>query len=63
MELAANVIAELMYAQCDVVANKYLLLAAFFDHRKNVSALSEEDQKIVVKGKTTIRKYTVGWDL
>ena len=48
--MAANIIAELMYAQCDVNGNKYLLLSAFIDHRKNGSSLSVEDQKIVVKG-------------
>ena len=48
-ELAGNIIAESMYAQYDVDANKYLLLEAFIDHRKNGSALSAEDQKIIVR--------------
>ena len=50
VEHAANIIAESMYAQCDVNGNEYLLLKAFIDYRKNGSALSVEDQKIVVKG-------------
>ena len=34
IELAANVIAESMYAQCDVNGNKCLLLEAFINHKK-----------------------------
>ena len=49
-ELAANIIAELMYVQCDADGNECLSLAAFIDHRKSSSALSVEDQKIVVTG-------------
>ena len=48
-ELAANIFAESMYTQCDVDKNEYLLLEAFLNHRKNCSALSVEDQRIVVK--------------
>ena len=33
-ELAANMIAESMYAQCDVNRNLYLLLEVFVNHRK-----------------------------
>ena len=50
IELAANIIAELMYAQCDINGNEYLLLEAFIDRRKNSSALSVEDQKVVIRG-------------
>ena len=49
-ELAANIIAELMYAQCHVKGSEYLLLEAFINHRKNGSALSVDDQKEVIKG-------------
>ena len=48
-KLAANIIAEKMYAQCDIDENKYRLLEAFIDDRKNGS-LIVEDQKVVVKG-------------
>ena len=41
---------ELVYAQCDVNGNEYLLLEVFVDHRKNGSALSEQDQKVILKG-------------
>ena len=49
-ELAANVIAESMYTQCDVDRNEYLLLEAFIDKKNYGLALSVEDQKIVIKG-------------
>ena len=62
-ELVATIIAESMYAQCDVNWNEYLLLKAFIDHRKNDSALSVEDQKVIIKGQETLRKSTAGWDI
>ena len=62
-ELAANIIAESMYAQCDNHQNEYLLLEALINHRKNGSALSVEDQQIVVKGSETLRKSKGGWDI
>ena len=49
VELAANLIKELAYAQCDVNGDKFLILKMFVDHRQNDSAPSVEDQKIVVK--------------
>ena len=61
IELAANIITELMYAQCDNDRNKYLLLLAFINHRKTGSALSIENQKVVVRGQE--RKSTDSWDI
>ena len=49
-ELAANIIADSIYASCDVNGYEYLLLEAFINYKKNGSALSVRDQKIVVKG-------------
>ena len=49
-DLAVNIIAESMYAQCDVGRNDSLLLEAFINHRKNGSTLSVDDQKVVIKG-------------
>ena len=57
-ELAVNIIAELMYVQCNVDGNEYLLFEAFINHRKNGLALSVEDQIIVVNGQETLRKST-----
>ena len=48
IEFIANIIAESLYAQCDVVFNEYLLLPSFFDHRKSDKGLSLEDQMIMV---------------
>ena len=63
MELAANIIADSMYAHCDVNGNEYSLLYSFLDHRKNGLAFSVEDKKIVVKGQETLRRSTAGWDI
>ena len=62
-ELTAIIIAESMYAQCDVDGNDYLLLESSIDHRKDDSALSVEDQNIVVKGRYILRKSTAGQDI
>ena len=62
-ELAGNIIAESMYAQCDVDGDEYLYLEAFVNHRKSSSALSVKGQKIVVKGKETLRNSTAGWNI
>ena len=44
-ELAANITAESMYAQCDVDRNEYLLFESFIDHKKLDLALGVVDQK------------------
>ena len=62
-ELAVNIAAESIYDPCDIKGNKYLLLEAFVDHRKNASALSAEDQRKVVVGRETLRKSTTCWDI
>ncbi len=41
-ELAANVIAQNMFAQCDSEGNQYLLLAGIVDHRKDTSAVEKD---------------------
>ena len=58
--MSGHIIAESMQAQCDVDRNEYLLLEAFIDHIKDGSALSVEDQKIVVKSMKLLRKSTAG---
>ena len=50
-ELAAYIIAESVYTQCDVNGNEYLLLEAFVNNRKNSSALNIENKKIAIKCK------------
>ena len=39
-KLAANIIAESMYVQCDVNVNEYLLFEEFINHRKDCSDLN-----------------------
>ena len=46
-EITEFIIAELIYALCDIDGNGYILLEALIHHRKTDSSLSEEDQKIV----------------
>ena len=46
-KLVANIIAESMYAQCDVNGNEYLLLEAFVDHTRV----------------RNLRKSTACWDI
>eukprot|EP00804_Cyclotella_cryptica_P009101 CCRYP_003177-RA/>CCRYP_003177-RA protein AED:0.23 eAED:0.23 QI:0/0/0/1/1/1/2/0/629 len=60
-ELTANVIAEVMFAQCDEDGNEYVLFDSFVDFQKDGTALSMADQKVVVKGRPFLRRTTVGW--
>ena len=61
-ELSANIIEELMYAQCDINGNRYFQSEAFIDYRKNGSALNVEDQKKVV-GQEILKKSIACWDI
>ena len=45
-ELAANVIAQSMYAMCDTEGNQYLLLEGIVDHRKDDSAVERADMYV-----------------
>jgi hypothetical protein len=62
-ELAANVIAENMFAQCDSEGNQYLLLAGIVDHRKDNSAVDKKDMYIKQGSNLQLRKATKGWSL
>ena len=46
----------MLYAQCFIDGIKYLLLEAFFDHKKNDLTHSTEDQKVIIKGSQTFKK-------
>ena len=46
-ELAANIIGKLIYTECDVNSNGYLLFEVFINHGKKGSAFNVEDQKVV----------------
>ncbi len=62
-ELAANVIAENMFAQCDDEGNQYLLLAGIVDHGKDNSAVENKDMYIKQGSNQQLRKTTKGWSL
>jgi hypothetical protein len=63
-ELAANVIAESLYLQCDPDGNQYVLLEEIVNHQHLPAAVKLSDQKIVrTNGKTYLKRSTVGWQL
>ena len=53
-ELTVNVIAEWMYASCDDDGNKHLLVDSLVDYWKNDKAMTIADQKIVVRGRSSM---------
>jgi hypothetical protein len=63
-ELAVNVIAEAIYAQCDADGNQYLLLVVIVDYHKDCSmAVSRNDWVSVIDGKKIVQRSTRGWEL
>jgi hypothetical protein len=55
-ELAANVIADAIYAQCDVDENQYVLLDAIMDYRKDPSvAVALDAQVTILDGKKLVK--------
>jgi hypothetical protein len=60
-EYSANVIAENMWAQCDVDGNQYQLLDAIIDHKTDGHAVKQADGFVVVNGRKHMRKSTKGW--
>jgi hypothetical protein len=64
MEYTANMIAENMWAQCDIDGNQWLLMEAIIDHWSNdSSAVKEADGYVVVNNKRHQIKTTKGWEL
>ena len=57
-ELAANVIAQNMYAMCDIEGNQYLLLAGLVDHWKDDTAVDRADMYIQRGSNCHMRKTT-----
>ncbi len=63
-ELAADVIAQNMFVQCDSEqGNQYLLLAGIVDHRKENSAVGKGETFIKQGSNLQLRKTTKGWSL
>jgi hypothetical protein len=62
--LTANLIAESMYAQCDLDGNQYVLLDSLTDHQRLDTALRLSDQTTVRNdGRTYQKRNTVGWQI
>ena len=62
-ELAANVIATNMYAQCDPEGKQYVILDSLIDFCRSTNALCYYDQKVTANGRTHYRRSTSGWHL
>ena len=62
-EIAANVIATALYAQCDPDGNEFVLLDAIVDYRKDETAVKLKDQARIVRGKKVVKRSTKGWEL
>ena len=61
-ELAANSIAQNMYAQCDPDGNRYVLLDSLIDFCRSSTALCHADQKVTRDDdRTYMHHSTAGW--
>ena len=64
--MAANVIAEAVYAQCDANGNQYVLVDAIMHYRKDPSVAVAQDanaQLTITDGKKIIERSTCSWEL
>ncbi len=62
--MAANIITEAVYAQCDADGNQYVLLDAIMDYCKDSSvAVARDDQVTIIDGKKIVKCSTRGWEL
>jgi hypothetical protein len=62
-ECSANVIAENMWAQCDIDGNQCQPLEAIIDHKSDEHAVQRADGYVVVNGRKHMKKSTKGWEL
>jgi hypothetical protein len=63
-ELAVNVIAEAVNAQCDADGNQYVLLDVIVDYHMDPSmAVARNNQVTVIDGKKIVKRSTRGWEL
>ena len=61
--LTTNIIAELMYVQCNADGNEYLLLDSLVHHHKDNKAISLTKQQITIQGRPVTHKTTAGWQI
>ena len=52
-----------MFAHCKYNVNEYPLLEQFVDYKNIGKALSFDDQNIVVKSISSLRRSTIGWKI
>jgi hypothetical protein len=62
-EYTANVIAENVYAQCDIEGRQYNLMEVIFDHRTDGHAVAPSEMYIKHGSNNKVRKTTKGWHL
>ena len=63
-ELAANIIAQSMYAQCDPDGNQYVVFDSIVEFRRSTTALCYADQKFFKADRRYfMRRTTAGWHL
>jgi hypothetical protein len=62
-EYTANMIAENMYAQCDIEGRKYNIMEGIIDHRTDGHAVAHADMYIKHGRNKKVRKTTKGWHL
>ena len=58
-----NVIAECMYAQCDVKGKQFHLMEAIMDHKMTDDAVQKEDMYFMLQGRQHMKCTTKGWIL
>jgi hypothetical protein len=60
-EYTTILIAENMYAQCDIEGRKYNLMEGIIDHKTDEHAIEPDDMYIKNGSNTKVRKTTKGW--
>jgi hypothetical protein len=62
-EYTTNVIAENMYAQCDIEGRQYNIMEGIIDHKTNDHAVEPDEMYINHGSNKKVRKTTKGWNL
>ena len=55
-ELGTNIIAECIYAQCDIEGNQYRPMDHILDHSKDDQEVPKDNQEVTLNGKTYKQK-------
>ena len=61
--MGANIIAECMYAQCDVEGKQFRLMEAIVDHKMSDDAVQKGDMYFMLRGRRHMKRTTKGWML